>query len=190
MADARISSPVAPLNKVIGTGTVPTAFTAIQYQPTATKPVTANETIVIYDQTLGFPIGAQGLLPEASLLNIIAFSGRSDSTSVGIRVTAWRIYRQTDGTPLYMPTVLYDGTLGYSTAVPSVAVDGSTQNFFGSLTSNGWAPAPSSFSPATASVANSVPCTLTVDPIGAAIVTVSFKAATNGGTMGCLWNTV
>lgn len=189
MAEARIASPAFPLNKSVSTGTVVTAFTIAPYQPTATKPVTGTETIVVYDQSASV---TSALIPAASLLNLVPFSTASNSTSVGIRVTAWRTYAASGGT-IYIPTVLYDGTLAYTTttaSIPSVSMDVGTQYFFSGLTSSGWGPSPSSYSPATAAAANTAICTLTVDPVGATMVTVSFKAATNGGTMGVLWNTI
>lgn len=194
MADARISTPTCPINKVVGTGNVPTSFSVAKHQPSTTKPVTDTERLVIYDQSASM-YGVTALAPDCSLLNIMPYSSVNNSTSVGIRVIGWRYYIVSKDTTLWLPTVLYDGTLSYTSSanipqLPSSTVETAAQYLFSGLTSNGWAPAPSSFSPASGAAANDAVAMLTVDPVGSTLVTVSYKAATNVGTMGALWSTI
>lgn len=91
----------------------------------------------------------------------------------------------------YMPTVLADLTLGFTSGtVPNYTIDG-TANYrtFSSITQVAGTPAGNLYSPATAAASNVEPAYALIDLAGAQYVTAQFKSS---GTpdMGAFWSTL
>ena len=98
-------------------------------------------------------------------------------------------YTRTTGTGFwYMPTVLADFTLGFTSGtVPNYTMDGALNTrTFSSITQVSGTPAANLYSPATASGSNVEPAYAMVDIAGASYVTAQFKSS---GTpdMGTFW---
>ena len=106
-----------------------------------------------------------------------------------MRVVGWRRYLGTDGTTnIYVPSVLADFTLTYSTGtVPSATVDGSTVYWFSAITQTAGQPSANLYSPATAAATSTEIASVLVDAIGCQAVTVQFKSS-GTPTMGVLWS--
>lgn len=129
-----------------------------------------------------------------SLLYVLPFlvSATTAQTSIGMRIIGWRKYLQTsDSTFWYLPTILADFTLGFTSGtVPNYTIDGtSNTRTFSSITQVAGTPAGNLYSPATAAAANVEPCYAMIDLAGAQYVTAQFKSS---GTpdMGAFWATL
>lgn len=99
-------------------------------------------------------------------------------------------YTRTTGTGFwYMPTVLADFTLGFTSGtVPNYTMDGALNTrTFSSITQVSGTPAANLYSPATAAGANVEPAYAMVDVAGASYVTAQFKASA-ATDMGTFWS--
>lgn len=179
MADARLSTPTNPTNRVTVAGV---AATFTDLVPTTTKPAAG----IIYDATGSV---TSAFTPNPSLVTLTPHSSVNNATAVGMRINRWQSYTNANGTILWVPATVVDVTLAYSTTagnIPSASLDGSTAYFFTTITSNNYGPTPTLFSPGTAAPASGLTAHLTVDPMGAQILTVQFKSSSTP-TMGVLW---
>ena len=146
---------------------------------TTTAPSTTGASALILSQTSDSP----------SLLRVTPLAGANNYTSVGMRVVGWNYYRQTSGTLIYVPTVLADLTLGYTSGtVPSISVDVTTTYFFRSVTGGTGVPTVNVYSPATASASNVQHAHAVIDLVGSQFVTLQFKATGTTPTMGAFYN--
>jgi len=185
MADARISTPAYQFGIV----TASPATTYTDALPTTTKPTTTGATAVLYDAG----VGNLALVPDASLLNVVPFANANNYAAVGIRLTKWTSYTQTTGVVVWVPITLLDATLTYSTttaSIPNLSINGTQRFFYSAITSNAYGPVPTLYSPGTALAATTLTASVTVDPLGAQLITAQFKTTTTSSVMGILWNTV
>lgn len=114
-----------------------------------------------------------------NFLHLFPFHSANNATSVGMRVVGWRRYFQsTDGSVLWVPSILADFTLTYSTGtVPSATVDGGTVYLFSAITQTAGQPAANLYSPATAAATSTEEASVLVDTIGHQAITVQFKSS-------------
>lgn len=145
---------------------------------TTTAPSTTGQSALILSPGTDYP----------SLLRITPFAGANNYTSVGVRVVGWNWYNQTSNTKIYVPTVLADLTMGYTSGtVPSISVDGTTSFFFSSVTVGSGVPTVNVYSPATASATNVQHAHALVDIVGSQFVTLQFRATGTTPTMGAFY---
>jgi hypothetical protein len=145
---------------------------------TTTAPSTTSQSALILSPGNDYP----------SLLRLTPFAGANNYTAVGVRVVGWNTYLQTSGTKIYVPTVLADLTMGYTSGtVDSESVDGNTVFFFSSVTVGSGVPTVNVYSPATAASANVQYAHAVVDTIGSQFVTLQFKATGTTPTMGAFY---
>lgn len=145
---------------------------------TTTAPSTTGQSALILSPGTDYP----------SLLRITPFAGANNYTAVGVRVVGWNWYNQTSNTKIYVPTVLADLTMGYTSGtVDSESVDGTTVFFFSSVTVGSGVPTVNVYSPATAASANVQYAHAVVDTIGSQFVTLQFKATGTTPTMGAFY---
>lgn len=145
---------------------------------TTTAPSTTSQSALILSPGTDYP----------SLLRITPFAGANNYTAVGVRVVGWNWYNQTTNTKIYVPTVLADLTMGYTSGtVDSEAVDGNTVFFFSSVTAGAGVPTVNLYSPATAASTNVQYAHAVVDIIGSQFVTLQFKATGTTPTMGAFY---
>ena len=147
---------------------------------TTTAPSTTGQSALILSPGTDYP----------SLLRITPFAGANNYTAVGVRVVGWNWYNQTSNTKIYVPTVLADLTMGYTSGtVDSESVDGTTVFFFSSVSVGTGVPTVNVYSPATAASANVQYAHAVVDIIGSQFVTLQFKATVAAGspTMGAFY---
>ena len=150
---------------------------------------TAPSTGLLYDYTSASVNGQ-----NPSLLYVMPFlvSATTAQTGIGMRLLGWRKYLQTtDNTFWYLPTVLADLTLTFTSGtVPNYTIDGTvnTRTFSGIVQVAG-TPSGNIYSPATAAGANVEPAFAMIDLAGAQYVTAQFKSS---GTpdMGAFWSTL
>jgi len=151
--------------------------------PTLTKPSTTVQSALLYDIGTDYP----------SLLRLTPIASRNDFTSgsVGMRVVGWNSYLQADGTKVYIPTVLADVALGYTSGtVANLSIDGVTNYFFSSATIGAGVPTVNAYSPATAATTNVQPASVIVDAVGSQLITLQFKATGTTPKMGAFWATI
>lgn len=148
--------------------------------PTATKPSTTSQSALLYDLGTNYP----------NLIKIVPSVSGNNFTSVGMRVIGWSPYSATTGSNPWIPTVLADVTLGYSTTVPSLSIDGVTNYFFGSAIVAASAPTVNVYTPATVTAANSEPASVIIDCVGSLLIQVQFKATGTTPKMGAFWYTI
>lgn len=149
--------------------------------PTATAPSTTGSVALLYGKTQNYP----------SLLRLTPMASNNNFTAVGMRVVGWNEYIQTSGTKIYVPTVLADLTLGYSTGtVPSLSVNSVTEYYFSSVTVGIGVPSVNLYSPATAAATNTELASVVVDAIGSQYLTVQFKATGTTPKLGTYWTTI
>lgn len=130
-----------------------------------------------------------------SLIKFVPYISVNNATSVGLRFLGWNGYVNTDGTTLWVPTVIGRFDLEYTSgSVPSVTINGATRFLFARITntSNNGIPTASvnlygAFSAATANVE---PCAAVLDVVGSQIVTVQMQAATGTPDAGILWSPI
>jgi len=176
-----IISTAQPSFKTTGLITLTSAQAYDAASPTATKPSTTSQSALLYDIGTNYP----------SLLRLTPIASRNDLTSVGMRVVGWNAYLQTAGTKVYVPTVLADVTLGYTSGtVASLSIDSVTTYFFSSATIGSGVPTVNAYSPATAATTNVQPASLVVDAIGSQLITLQFKATGTTPKMGAFWATI
>ncbi len=147
--------------------------------PTATAPSTTGASALVLSPTTDYP----------SLLRITPFCGNNNYTAVGMRVVGWNWYTQTSGVKVYIPTVLADLTIGYTSGtVASLSVDSTTIYFPSSVTVGIGVPTVNLYSPATAATGNVQPAHAVIDTIGSQYVTLQFKATGSTPTMGAFYS--
>ena len=126
-----------------------------------------------------------------SLIRFVPFLDANSGTSIGVRFLGWNGYVQSGGTTLWIPAVLADFTLLFTSGtVPSMTIDGATMYLASGITQVGGTPLANLYSPRTAAAANVEPCAAIFDAAGSQIVTVQFKesgATINGGI---LWSEI
>lgn len=165
--------------------TVASTYTAANAVLTQTAPSTG----LLFDYTSASVNGQ-----NPSLLYVMPFlvSATTAQTGIGMRLIGWRKYLQTtDSTFWYLPTVLADFTLGFTSGtVPNYTIDGTANTrTFSSITQVAGTPAGNLYSPATAAAANVEPAFALIDLAGSQYVTAQFKSS---GTpdMGAFWTTL
>lgn len=176
-----IISTAQPSFKTTGLITLTSAQAYDAASPTATKPSTTGQSALIYDIGNNYP----------SLLRLTPIASNNNFTAVGMRVVGWNSYLQTAGTKVWIPTVLADVTLGYTSGtVASLSIDSVTTYFFSSATIGVGVPTVNTYSPATAATTNVQPASVVVDAIGSQLITLQFKATGNTPKMGVFWATI
>lgn len=177
MANAIIATGQNPFSE-IGPITLTSAQAYDAAVATTTAPSTTGQSALILSPGTDYP----------SLLRITPFAGANNYTAVGVRVVGWNWYNQTSNTKIYVPTVLADLTMGYTSGtVDSESVDGTTVFFFSSVTVGTGVPTVNVYSPATAASANVQYAHAVVDTIGSQFVTLQFKATGTTPTMGAFY---
>ena len=177
MANAIIATGQNPFSE-IGPITLTSAQAYDAAVATTTAPSTTGQSALILSPGTDYP----------SLLRITPFAGANNYTAVGVRVVGWNWYNQTSNTKIYVPTVLADLTMGYTSGtVDSESVDGTTVFFFSSVTVGSGVPTVNVYSPATAASANVQYAHAVVDIIGSQFVTLQFKATGTTPTMGAFY---
>ena len=154
--------------------------------PTATIPSTTGQNFLI----------PTNLGDKPSLLRLTPFCGAGAApttttfASPAMRVVGWTTYTQTSGTPIYVPTILADLTLGLTTGtVQSLSVNSVTQYPFSIITVGAAVPTVNVYSPGTAAATNVEPASAVVDTIGMQYVQLQFKATAtvSSPTMGAFY---
>jgi len=146
--------------------------------PTATLPSTTGQTFLV----------PTNLGDKPSLLRLVPFHSANNATTPSFRVIGWTTYTQTNGTPIYVPTMLadcacaYNGTAG---SIPSLSVNSVTQYFFHSITVGTGVPTVNVYSPGTSAAAGTPPAGVVIDTIGMQYVTIQVESST--GTMGAFY---
>ena len=146
--------------------------------PTATLPSTTSQTFLV----------PTNLGDKPSLLRLVPFHSANNATTPGFRVIGWTTYVQTNGTPIYVPTMLADCACSYnatSGSIPSLSVNGVTQHFFHAVAVGAGVPTVNVYSPGTVAAAGTAPASVVIDTIGCQYVTIQFESST--GTMGCFY---
>ena len=176
-----IISTAQPSFETTGLITLTSAQAYDAASPTATKPSTTSQSALLYDIGTNYP----------SLLRITPIASNNNFTSVGMRVVGWNAYVQTAGTKVYIPTVLADVTLGYTSGtVASLTIDTVATYFFSSATIGSGVPTVNAYSPATAATGNVQPASVIVDAVGSQLITLQFKATGTTPKMGAFWATI
>lgn len=176
-----IISTAQPQFRTTGLITLTSAQAYDAASPTATKPSTTSQSALLYDVGTNYP----------SLLRLTPIASRNDLTSVGMRVVGWNSYLQAAGTKVYIPTVLANVTLGYTSGtVASLTIDTVTTYFFSSATIGTGVPTVNAYSPATAATTNVQPASVIVDAVGSQLITLQFKATGTTPKMGAFWATI
>lgn len=167
-----------------------TAGVPATYNPAlAVLTQTAPSTNLLFDASSA-SVGGQ----NPSLLFVMPFlvAATTAQTGIGVRLLGWRKYLQaTDNTFWYLPTVLADLTLTFTSGtVPNYTIEGvaDTRTFSG-ITQVSGTPNAYLFSPATAAPANVEPAYAMIDVSGSQFVTAQFKSSGSPG-MGVFWSTL
>lgn len=150
---------------------------------------TAPSTNLLFD-TSSSSVSGQ----NPSLLYVMPFlvSATTAQTGIGVRLLGWRKYLQTtDNTFWYLPTVLADFTLGFTTGtVPNYTIEGvADTRTFSLITQVAGTPATNVYSPATSAGSNVEPAFVMLDLAGSQLVTAQFKSSGTPG-MGVFWSTL
>lgn len=146
--------------------------------PTTTIPSTTSQTFLV----------PTNLGDKPSLLRLVPFHSANNATTPSVRVIGWTTYVQTNGTPIYVPTLLADLACAYNAtpgSIPSLFVNGTTQHFFHAITVGTGVPTVNVYSPGTAAAAGTPPAGVVIDTIGVQYVTFQFESST--GTMGAFY---
>jgi hypothetical protein len=146
--------------------------------PTTTAPISSGQTLLVYSPSNEDP----------NLLKITPYSSSSSAGSPMVRVIGWSSYIQSS-TILYVPTLIAELTLSYSTATTSVSVDGNNRFFFHNITASSGVPTVNLYSPGTSAAASTVPPAFAlIDVVGSQFVTLQFKSSTTSSNIcGALW---
>jgi len=168
---------------------VPTTYTAAQALLLNAAPTSTTGTALLWDINTS---SVSGTTP--SLLYVMPYminAGTPANTGIGMRLLGWRKYLNAAGTTFwYLPTVLADFTLGFTTPASSTAnytIDVANTRPFSSITQVAGTPAANLYSPATAAAANVEAAYAMIDLAGASYVTAQFKSS-DTPTMGCFWS--
>jgi hypothetical protein len=146
--------------------------------PTATIPSTTGQTFLV----------PTNLGDKPSLLRLTPFHSANNATTPGFRVIGWTTYTQTNGTPVYIPTLLADCACSYNAtagSIPSLSVNSTTQYFFHAIVVGTGVPTVNVYSPGTAAAAGTPPASVVIDTIGMQYITIQVESST--GTMGCFY---
>jgi hypothetical protein len=146
--------------------------------PTATLPSTTSQTFLV----------PSGLGDKPSLMRLTPFHSANNATTPSFRVVGWSTYMQTNGTPIYVPTMLADVACSYNgtaLSIPSLSVNGVTQYFFHQVAVSTGVPTVNVYSPGTSAAAGTPPAGVVIDTIGMQYITIQFESST--GTMGCFY---
>ena len=146
--------------------------------PTATLPSTTGQTFLV----------PTNLGDKPSLMRLVPFHSANNATTPSFRVIGWTTYVQTNGTPIYVPTMLADCACAYNAtggSIPSLSVNGTTQHFFHAITVASGVPTVNVYTPGTGAAAGTPPASVVVDVIGMQYVTIQVESST--GTMGCFY---
>jgi hypothetical protein len=169
----------------VSVASVPATYTAAQAVLLNAAPTSTTGTALLWDINTASVSGT-----SPSLLYVLPFivvSGAPPTnTSIGMRLLGWRKYLDAAGTSFwYMPTVLADFTLGFTSGtVPNYTIDVANTRTFSSITQVAGTPAANLYSPAGANVE---PAYAMVDVAGASYVTAQFKSS-GTPTMGTFWS--
>lgn len=186
-SDARLSTNIVPLQKADISNT---AGSLTAQSPTTTRPLKSSTVALIYDTSLVDQFVSQ----SPTLVQLIPFAAGTAMTSVLVRVTGWKRYRNTSGTDWYVPMTLFDGGLQYPTTAANATTFGSGQPdgtqlyLFAGVTTNAWAPAPNLYAPANALAANVGVASLTIDCNGCEVVTAQIAAGGTLAATGFFWS--
>ena len=179
MALAMIATEQPPV-QTTGLITLTSAAGYAAAAPTTTAPSTTGSVALLYGKTSSYP----------SLVRLTPMASNNNFTA-GMRVVGWSEYIQTSGTKVYIPTVLADLTLGYTSGtVPSLSVNGVTEYYFSSVTAAAGVPSVNLYSPATALASNTEVATALVDAVGMQYLTIQFKATGTTPKVGVYWSTI
>jgi hypothetical protein len=146
--------------------------------PTATIPSTTGQTFLV----------PTNLGDKPSLIRLVPFHSANNATTPSVRVIGWTTYVQTNGTPIYVPSLLADLACAYNAtagSIPSLFVNGTTQHFFHAITVGTGVPTVNVYSPGTAAAAGTPSASVVIDTIGVQYVTFQFESST--GTMGAFY---
>jgi len=161
---------------------VPSAYPVPGATPSLNKPSTA----ILYDQT--------NASQSPNLIRFIPFSSITNGTNVGVRLLGWTRYTSSTTGVWWMPTVLADFTLAYSTSglgVPLLTIETSNDTaLFNGITQVAGTPNSYAYSPATSygSVTRDT-ATGIVDATGTELVQAQFKSS-GTPTMGIFYTTL
>ena len=168
--------------------TVPATYTAAQAVLLNAAPTSTTGTALLWDINTASVSGT-----NPSLLYVMPYminAGTPSNTGIGMRLLGWRKYLNAAGTTFwYMPTVLADFTLGFTSpasSTPNYTIDVANTRTFSSITQVAGSPAANLYSPATALAANVEPAFAMVDVAGSSYVTAQFKSS-GTPTMGTFW---
>lgn len=126
-----------------------------------------------------------------SLIKFTPFMSANSGSSIGVRLIGWNGYTQSDGTTLWVPNVLADFTLLFTSGtVPSASIDGTTFYLFSGITQNAATPTANLYSPRTNTSTFVEPCAALVDVAGSQIVTVQTKESAGSATGGIMWSPI
>ena len=126
-----------------------------------------------------------------SLVRFVPYMSANSGTSIGVRFLGWNGYVHTAGTTLWVPSVIADFTLLFTSGtVPSITIDGATMYLINGITQVGGTPFANLYSPRTAAAANVEPCAAIFDAAGSQIVTVQMKESAGTATGGILWSAI
>lgn len=178
---AFLSTPQPNFGKVEVTLSATTQNTFADALPTTSIPSSSGQTSLLFSPSIEDP----------TLLRIMPYAGASNLGSPRMRVIGWNSYVQSAST-LYVPMLLADLDLSYSSNVPSVAIDGNTRHFFHNIAATPSPPvAPTSvpvfYAPGTSAAAGTPPAQVVIDTMGTQFVTVQFRSSTASAVMGALW---
>jgi hypothetical protein len=126
-----------------------------------------------------------------SLIKFTPFMSANSGSTIGVRFLGWNAYTQADGTSLWIPNVLADFTLLFTSGtVPSASVDGTTFYLFSGITQNAATPTANLYSPRTNTSSFVEPCAALFDVAGSQIVTVQTKESAGTATGGIMWSPI
>ena len=126
-----------------------------------------------------------------SLIKFTPFMSANSGSSIGVRFLGWNGYTQAAGTTIWVPNVLADFTLLFTSgSVPSVTIDGTTMYLFSGITQNLATPTANLYSPRTNTPSFVEPCAALIDAAGSQIVTVQMKESAGTATGGILWASI
>jgi hypothetical protein len=171
---------------------VPATYNAASAVLTTTVPTSGTSTtgnVLLWDINTA---QVRGQNPSLLFVTPFLVSATTAQTSIGMRIIGWRKYLEAAGVNFwYIPTVLADFTLGFTSGtVPNYTID-STANTrtFSSITQGIGTPSGYLYSPVSASPTNVEPAYAMIDVSGSQYVTAQFKSS---GTpdMGCFWSTL
>ena len=111
-----------------------------------------------------------------------------------MRVTTFNTYRNAaDTATWWVPTTIFDGTVVLSTGtIPTFGAsnpDGTQLYLFSGITSSGYAPTVNLYSPASVLASTPLSASMTLDPVGAQLITVQFTVSAGTPTVGVFWTT-